>query len=418
MIFIASTLVMNGGTTFLIRAAKEYDRRGRRCAVLLLTPRSDARLREELSRYAEIIDLGPFLVDRGRIARSLLGAFAPLRKQALAAALAPYGTHLHAMGIFGLILGVRLADGTGPFRLSVGVYHQNEFLYRDHRSFFATRVRALFVSMPRANILFFNESSRDNYVDHFADDTLLASPILPIGIELDHHPLERTFAGERILSIGNLVAFKTYNRHMIATVARLKERFPRITYEIYGTGPTEADLRALATKLGVADRVKFHGLLDYERLREVVAGCDLFVGSGTALIEAAAAGRPALVGIEAIEEPETYGFLSDVPGFSYNEDDPARPKVAMEGLVATVLANPSEWARVAAADVAKAQSFSIATTVTGLDHVAETAARLRSKIPASDVVGMALSAVAMRLREIVSGDERFADRRNQAYRSP
>ena len=236
MIFLASTLVMNGGTTFLIRIAKEFQRRGKPCAVVLLTPRYDTAMRAQLANYAHVIEFWSFLRERGRLARGLLGVFAPLNVRALVEELAPFGSHLHAMGIFGLILGRRLVNARNNLRLSVGVYHQNEFLFRAEPAFFPAEARRMFKAVPAANIVFFNESSRQNYVNHFGANSLLASPVLPIGIELTPPPLPRGKPGHHIVSIGNLVAFKAYNRHMIGIVARLRKTMPAIRYSIYGTG--------------------------------------------------------------------------------------------------------------------------------------------------------------------------------------
>ena len=415
MIFVASTLVLNGGTTFLIRVAKEFDRRGQRCAVLLLTPRADPALRKELANHAHIIDLWSYLRDNGRVARGLLGVFAPLNMRRLLDALDPFGPHLHAMGIFGLVIGMRLAAAREDLRLSVGVYHQNEFLYRDRSEYLPRNARAMFAALEPSNIIFFNESSRGNYADHFGHDKLLASPVLPIGIELDQPPVPRGEPSQRIVSVGNLMAFKTYNKHIIRIVASLSPSFPTLHYDIYGTGPCEEKLRGLVADLGVADRVTFHGSLDYDQFRATVAACDLFVGSGTALLEAAAIGRPALVGIESMEIPQTYGFLSDISGFSYNEDDPRRPKSAMRGLVAAVLDDATEWQRVAKACAIKAQAFSIRATVDGLEEAGRSAAPLRSALGPVELSRMAASAVSMRLRALLCQHDKFGNRRNQGY---
>ena len=87
-------------------------------------------------------------------------------------------------------------------------------------------------------------------------------------------------------------------------------------------------MKKLASELCVTDRVSFFGNLEYANLSATIAAADLFVGSGTAVIEAAAQCCPAMIGIESIEEPYTYGFLSDIVGLSYNEqgiNQPLRP---------------------------------------------------------------------------------------------
>jgi 1,2-diacylglycerol 3-alpha-glucosyltransferase len=339
-----------------------------------------------------------------------------LAHRRLADALAPYGTHIHAMSLFGLILGLRLIALDSRRRLTAGIYHQNEFLYRPSPFHFAREGLKLFAEMPAENIVFFNESSRDNYADHFANKAYVRSHLLPIGVALDQPPVPvRAHPGQHIVSIGNLADFKTYNRHMIAVVAAMRERFPNIRYDIYGIGPAAGNLAALAETLGVSDRVTFQGQLDYARLREVVAACDLFVGSGTALIEAAAVGRPALIGIESIEQPETYGYLNDARGYSYNENVPGVPKRPIAPMVERLFSDPNHWTKVAAACAVKAQSFSIAATADGFEAADKAARPITHRLSSVALARLAISAITMRAFERLCGAEPFGDRRNQSY---
>ena len=47
----------------------------------------------------------------------------------------------------------------------------------------------------------------------------------------------------------------------------------------------------------------------------------VFVGSGTSIIESSALGIPSIIGIESNNDGETYGFFSNLRGYSYNEDN-------------------------------------------------------------------------------------------------
>lgn len=414
MIFIANVLVMNGGSTFILRMANRYSRCGRRCAVLLLRDLSDPDILTELEASADIIRLSDFQIKGGLLSLGLLGVFAPVNWKRLLKALSPYGQHVHAMGIFGLILALRLSRADAYIRPTVGVYHQNEFIYHSSRFFFPRFAQAILAAMPARNIVFFSESSRENYAAHFRRD-YSASPLLPIGIELAETAQPRIVQGCKIVSIGNLVDFKTYNRNMITVVAELKERLPSITYDIYGCGPLEQELRQYAADLKVADRVHLRGHLDYSKFREIVSDCDLFVGSGTALIEAAAAGRPALIGIESIETPETYGYLSDAKGLSYNEMRPGIPLVQISPLVEKLLSDPEYWANVARACECKAKEFSIQKTIDGFDELFNVALTQPFRLTALQIVRMAFSAIIMRLSEKVGLSQPFGERRNQSY---
>lgn len=416
MIFIANTLVMNGGTTFLIRMTRELAQRGQRAAILLLSDRVDPGLVEDLRQHADILHLSNYLMDRGVAARGLLGVFAPVLHRRLAAAIAPYGHHLHAMGLFGLLLGMRIASFDPHQRLTVGVYHQNEFLYRPPSFYIAMEGLKVFSSVPASNVIFFNESSRDNYDIYFKDQSYMNAPVLPIGIAMDQPPIPppKTL-GQRIVSIGNLTGFKTYNRHMIGVVAALRKRFPDIQYDIYGVGPAASELTGLIERMGVRGQVTLRGALEYGRLREVVAGCDLFVGSGTALVEAAALGRPALIGIESVQEPETYGYLSNARGYSYNENIPNIPKQPIAPLVERLFSDRDHWTEVAAACAIAAQRFSIRVTAEGFETVGGAARRVYRRFSPIDLARLGASAVAMRCAEKLGCSEPFGERRNQSY---
>jgi len=49
-----------------------------------------------------------------------------------------------------------------------------------------------------------------------------------------------------------------------------------------------------------------------------VSGYDIFIGSGTSIIQSASLGVCSIVGIESMERPLTYGFFYDVAKFDYN----------------------------------------------------------------------------------------------------
>ena len=100
MIFIANALPINGGTTFLIRACREMHRRGQKVAVLVMFPIVDEKLRAELERYAQVLDLSDYLWDHGVFFRMQLMTFAPVRWRALLDMLRQFGTTVHVMGIF------------------------------------------------------------------------------------------------------------------------------------------------------------------------------------------------------------------------------------------------------------------------------------------------------------------------------
>lgn len=416
MIFVAQILELNGGTTFLLRTCAAMQAAGHACAVLVLRPGGDAALRERLGRVATIIALGPYQRERGAMFRRQTSAFGPISWERLAAALAPFGTTLHVMGVFGLLLAARLAHHVPRFRVTAGVYHQNEFMFRDH-ALFSRRMLRLFRQLPPENLLFFNDLTRSNYA-RFHDapgyDRALVAPI-GIAVPATPPPTDRR-PGRLIVSVGNLERFKTYNRHVIALLPELRTRFPTIRYDVYGSGDQHDPLLAQARALRVDDLVTFHGSLPYEELGRVWAAADLFVGSGTALIEAAAAGVPALIGIESLEQPSTYGFLSDIGDLSYNEYTPDVPLRPMAACIADLFGSDARWRAIADACFAKSRAFGVEHTVAGLLALAARARPTPALVSEATVARLFVELALLTMRDRWAPDTAFARRREQSYR--
>ena len=96
-----------------------------------------------------------------------------------------------------------------------------------------------------------------------------------------------------LLSVGHLIPRKGHDLVVEALAA-----LPDAQLLIAGSGPEEGRLRALAARLGVADRVAFLGALPQSRLRQLYSGADCLVlassreGWANVLLEAMACGTP------------------------------------------------------------------------------------------------------------------------------
>ncbi len=90
---------------------------------------------------------------------------------------------------------------------------------------------------------------------------------------------------------------------VIRALAALAGRHPALRYELIGKGPDRSALAALATRLGVADRISFLGPMDHEAALArmgrgwVHAMPSVHDAFGVAHIEAMAAGVPAIGGV-------------------------------------------------------------------------------------------------------------------------
>ncbi len=120
---------------------------------------------------------------------------------------------------------------------------------------------------------------------------------------------------QRLVTVAHLVARKRHG-DVLRALAVLEQRHPTLRYAIVGEGPERIALEGLATRLGVAERVEFHGQLPPARAIEEARRSTLFVmpsteeAFGVAYIEAMAGGVPA-IGCRGEPGPEEIAAVGD-----------------------------------------------------------------------------------------------------------
>lgn len=152
----------------------------------------------------------------------------------------------------------------------------------------------------------------------------------------------------RLLFVGRLVERKGV-QYLLDALAGLSHR-AEVVLDVVGDGPMRRMLERRAADAGIADLVRFHGLVPDGRLMELYAGADAFVlpavvdskgdveGLGVVLIEAAAFGLP-LIASEA-------GGIPDVVrhGESGLLVPPGEPD-ALASAIGTLMGEPETAAR-------------------------------------------------------------------------
>ncbi|MGW3966008.1 glycosyltransferase [Amycolatopsis sp. NPDC005003] len=136
----------------------------------------------------------------------------------------------------------------------------------------------------------------------------LHRPVLAIscGVDRAHYagPPAGATGAPRVLFVGRLDAEKNV-RELLAAAALLP---PDVHVELVGDGSERARLEALAARLGIADRVTFHGFVPDADLVRAYRRCAVFCMPGTAelqslvTMEAMAAGKP-VVAADAMALP-------------------------------------------------------------------------------------------------------------------
>lgn len=126
---------------------------------------------------------------------------------------------------------------------------------------------------------------------------------------------------QRIVTVGNLIPRKRVDMLMQA-FAQLDGPLSDTRLLVIGQGPERDTLGALASRLGVADRVDFQGGLDHTQIAQRFAACDVFALAsaqetfGVVLIEAMAAGLP----VVSTRSGGPEGFVTDDTGVLVGHD--------------------------------------------------------------------------------------------------
>jgi len=159
-----------------------------------------------------------------------------------------------------------------------------------------------------------SSDTRDNLRRYFAPE--LQPHVIPLGIAKPpavecnrdvHGFVDRDLL---MISIGRLIDRKRFDR-LIAVLAELKDH--RVRLVLVGDGPREQELRDMARRLGVANRVHFVGAVDEKTKFELLAISDVYAstseheGFGLVFLEAMASGLP----IVCYERGGQRDFLQD-----------------------------------------------------------------------------------------------------------
>jgi len=126
-----------------------------------------------------------------------------------------------------------------------------------------------------------------------------------------------------ILIVGNLLRSKGHEL-VLRALGSLRPAFPRLQCRIIGEGPDRAQFEALASGLGIAQRVQFVGRQSRADVAEAMRRCSVFVlpsrneGLGCVYLEAMSCGKPVIAcrgqGIDEVIEHGANGWLIPVEG--------------------------------------------------------------------------------------------------------
>lgn len=365
MIFIVNNLETNGGTTFVLRFLRNWPiENGKKPQVLVLSRNPDCVLEKEFLAIANVYYLEDFIY--AGLPKSLTkiylfhGWLVDWKKFFKMVD----ETHFHSLSIFGVYFSL-FASKKRSIKVSLGIYHINELVFKTNFTFVTNAVLDLLHSNRKIGIIFFNEFCERAYREKLntsSHDYVL----VPIGIEFGQLlPEASQKTTNKIVSIGNLNAFKTYNEHVIQAISVLSHKYD-LNYHIYGAGENEEYLKNLAKSLGVFHLVHFGGQINYAEFAGIVRSAKIFVGSGTAVLEAAVQGVVSITGIDSCKQPISYGYVSDINGYDYNEFDEEKRAYSFEYLIERVLkSSQNEYDQLVKMGIDAASRFHVSNTIEG-----------------------------------------------------
>jgi glycosyltransferase involved in cell wall biosynthesis len=123
----------------------------------------------------------------------------------------------------------------------------------------------------------------------------------------------RTPKWGQIVSIGRLALMKEYNLYMVEVIGALRAAGYDVKWDVFGTGPYEPQMRALIKQHKLEEHIILRGELEYHRFAEALQNAYVFVGTGTALLEAAFCGVPSVLTLAYETAGMTYGPIHRLP---------------------------------------------------------------------------------------------------------
>ena len=214
-----------------------------------------------------------------------------------------------------------------------GVFHPRAYFMTGERKDRVVLNHWVAQAIGYPHLFFMNEECRDSHAKRWNVD-LGSSPIATLPIDAAENSWAANADSQlRIVSVGRLVDFKAYNLGAPGIVAALRERGVGVSWDIYGDGPLQGEIEKEIERYDVRNHVQLKGELPYRDFQATVASYDIFVGIGTAALEAAMIGVPTICGTDSQREL-CYGFLYELPYGNVGELQSRPPGVEMLALIA------------------------------------------------------------------------------------
>jgi len=316
MLFVVGSLTIGGIETYISRLTihlkQHFD-----IYVLVLTTKRSGGLFEKVAKNSKVIffqDVTKYkllaTLDYSALNHSLPIDFNQLEK------VLPHLDAIHSVDSETTIAALTISNHYRA-NLLISSYHPREYVW-GNKFYFRSVQKALVRKLCPSNIFYMNEAVKRETVNHLIINGR-EGDIIPLGVDLaTYKTCQPSFKSNKIVSVGRLVDFKTYNEVIIKNMDRINERCSRnFEFHIYGEGPLRRGLEQLAAKQ--KSEIVFHGSVEYQRLPEIFMDTFVFVGVGTSIIESSAAGIPSVIGTGNYNTEESYGLFCDHDNYLVGE---------------------------------------------------------------------------------------------------
>lgn len=208
----------------------------------------------------------------------------------------------------------------------------------------------------------------------------LRASLVPVAVDTGHEefsPRAMDPASPRLLTVARLVQDKRYVLALLDSVRALKSAFPGIHLDVVGDGPLRAEVEARIISLQLQGNVTLSGTVHPDQVHAHYENCDVFVGMGTAAVQAAVHSRPAIIAFLDEQQPVTPGLLNEMTGTEFGERMPGDVEKPWLPLLERLLSDGDFRLRSARAGHARvrAEFFIDAVMQRWLDVVAKVDAR-------------------------------------------
>lgn len=295
-LFVYGELRHGGIETLIVRFAQYLAKAGRTLALCI----PGGELAEQIGKETELL----MWTNRKNAVRQ---AMAWIEQSAEPVTMISFDPISAALG---LAIEARSAGRVPLVHLS-GVYHPRTYFMTGERGDRKWLNRLVAKAVGDPLIFYMNAECRTEH-ERLWRTPLAESAIIPLPIEERASSWQPVASDRlRIVSVGRLVDFKTYNLSAPEIVRECVDASVPVSWDIYGTG-LDGPIRKNIKRHNVGQSVALKGILPYPDFASTVAGYDLFVGMGTAALEAAMLGVPTIVATES-EPRGSYGFVDQLP---------------------------------------------------------------------------------------------------------